>query len=77
MRFVSGWCMRSPALGRMTSKAREVGIVASYEITYIKISGSLRELIGWDDNPGIADSDENRPMRELVEDGEIIEVEPL
>ena len=65
-----------PELGRMNSKASEVGIADSYEIAYTKISGSSGELIGWDDNPGIAGSDENRPMRELIEDGEVVEIEP-
>ena len=72
-----GAVYETPTLERTNSKAWEVGIVDSYEIAYTKVSGSSGELIGWDDNPGIAGSDENRSMRELVEDGEIVEIEPL
>jgi hypothetical protein len=68
--FHAGGVYAVPVLGRLGSKAWDVGMVDNTAIYYVKRSGSSGGPLGWDDRLSTSD----RTLRELVEDGEVYKI---
>lgn len=68
--FHAGGIYAVPVLGRLGSKAWDVGMVDNTGIYYVKRSGSSGGPLGWDDRLSTSD----RTLQELVEDGEVYKI---
>jgi hypothetical protein len=75
--FRAGAVYEIPALRRTGSWSWKVHEVSEGGLIFSKVNGSSGGNLFWDERPGASTyDDQNRTVRQLVEDGEVVEVQP-